>query len=166
MKIDSALQKAIDSLQIRDVYLRSVMADVAEGFEPQYDSDAQALPVQFKHVVAGTAILELDGDEPQQLFRVYIELGARWLESLPTGEGDSAEPAVRARVEGLMVAEYLMREHPGDDALRTFAMRNASYHVWPYWREFLASQCGRMNLPKYTLPAVQLALSRDDDDRG
>ena len=159
----SALQKAIDSLQIRDVYLRSVFAELADGFEPKYDPDVQALPVQLKHIVTRTAVLELEGDERQQLFRVYIELGARWLESLPAGDGDGAEPDVKARVEALMVAEYLMREHPGDDALRAFAMRNASYHVWPYWREFLASQCVRMNLPKYTLPAVQLALNCGDE---
>jgi hypothetical protein len=64
---------------------------------------------------------------------------------------------VRAVISGLMVAEYDMREDPGEDALKEFALRNASYHVWPYWRELLASQCQRMNLPKLVLPAVQFA---------
>lgn len=56
-----------------------------------------------------------------------------------------------------MVAEYRMTEDPGKDSLKAFALRNASHHVWPYWREYLMGQSLRMNLPKLILPAVQLA---------
>jgi hypothetical protein len=156
--MDRALQKAIDSLRIRDVYLQSGVADIAEDFDPKYNDDIELLNVQFKHIVAKSAVLELkDEDETICLFRVYIDLGARWVVS-PKQENE--EPKERARIEATMVAEYIMTEDPGPEALESFALRNASFHVWPYWREYLSAQCLRMNLPKITLPAVQLAVNR------
>jgi hypothetical protein len=43
------------------------------------------------------------------------------------------------------------------DCLNEFALRNASYHVWPYWRELLMSQCARMHLPRLVMPTMQVA---------
>ena len=117
--------------------------------------------MQFKHLVTKAHVLSLadnaDGNE-QQLYRVHVDLGARWLE-LPASSSsdDTSELQPRALIEGTMVAEYLMQENPGEEALKLFAMHNASFHVWPYWREYLSAQCLRMNLPKITLPAVQFA---------
>ena len=48
-----------------------------------------------------------------------------------------------------------MSEHPGDEALEQFVLHNASFHIWPYWREYLASQCLRMNLAPITAPMRQ-----------
>jgi hypothetical protein len=185
--LQEVLQEAIDSLQIRDVYLRDSESYLAEGFEPKYDPDVDALEVQFQHVVTESSVLEIEenAELPARLFRVFIRLGARLVappaESsvassvAPTESDDAARAApstdqagdqdresvdpgsVRALVTGMMVAEYDMVGKPSETALKAFALRNASYHVWPYWREFLASQCVRMNLPKVVLPAVQFA---------
>lgn len=177
---DAALQEAIDALRIRDVYLRESGSFLAEGFEPKYDPAVDALRVEFQHVVKGYSVLEVDhgSEAPTRLFRVFIQLGAR-LVGAPDAAEDVAETAaadpqdaepstdhaptpahpvlVRAEVSGMMVAEYDIAGDPSSAALEAFARRNASYHVWPYWREFLASQCARMNLPKLVLPAVQVA---------
>jgi hypothetical protein len=31
-------------------------------------------------------------------------------------------------------------------------LHNASFHLWPFWREYVVSQCNRMNLPKISIP--------------
>lgn len=158
--MDEALQKAINSLRIQDVYLYSGVAGIVDGFDPKYDSDVESLQIQFKHLVKRSVVLELkEENEVRRLFRVCIELGARWVAL--SGQDGEEEPEEKARIEGTMVAEYLMIEDPGPDALQCFALRNASYHVWPYWREYLSAQCLRMNLPKMTLPAVQFAANRE-----
>ena len=43
-----------------------------------------------------------------------------------------------------------------DDSLKAFALNNASYHIWPFWREYLMSMCNRMNLPKIAVPTFQV----------
>lgn len=157
--MDSSLQRAIDNLRIHDVYLRSAMSEIAEGFEPKYAPNVVDLEVQFKHLVARANVLSLDSDE-QQLCRVHVDLGARWVELSAAKDTDATDLQPKALIEGTMVAEYLMHKNPGEEALKLFAMQNASFHVWPYWREYLSAQCLRMNLPKITLPAVQFAANQ------
>jgi len=152
------LQQAIECLKIHDVYLRSSEACLSEGFEPKYDPEADTLEVQFKHLIthSNTLLLEEDGGDSTRLFRVFIEFGTRWVaaEGKPGLADDERE---KARVEGVMVAEYRIDGDPGKEALKEFALKNASYHVWPYWREYLTTQCMRMNLPKIVLPMMQIA---------
>jgi len=165
-----ALQRAIEALAIRDVLVRTSSAQVADGFDPTLEG-VDGLTVQLKHLVTQAVVLEVTAAEDRvSLFRVSIELGARWVKSrgqetsaetsADTSEGDAVD--VKAAIEATMVAEYEVTRDLDKDALDAFALQNAIYHVWPYWREFLASQCSLMNLPKLMLPVKQFASNRDD----
>lgn len=160
--MNEALQKAIDCLEIRDVYLYSSHASLESEFEPKYDPTVDGLIVQYKHHVIRSSVLKLEGhSESIDLFRVYVELGARWVSS---SKSDTVEAQdVKAKIEGTMVAEYLMETDPGKEALNEFALKNASYHIWPYWREYLAAHTQRMNLPKLILPTVQFSNNHRTD---
>jgi hypothetical protein len=81
----------------------------------------------------------------------------------PAESGISNECEPKAYIGGVMVAEYRMTEDPGKEGSRQFALRNASYHIWPCWREYLVGQCLRMNLPKLVFPAVQFARNQTSD---
>lgn len=163
------LQKAIECLQIRDVLMRRSQAFIADDFEPKYDSAIEDLAVQLMHVVRLGRVLEIeDGEQKRQIFQVFIDLGARWVRSVEVVEGEAEgeiqEPPVLAQVEATLVAEYELKEELGKEALDAFALKNASYHVWPYWREFLAGQCLRMGLPKVVVPTVQFATNHKQED--
>lgn len=166
------LQKAIDCLRIRDVYLRSSSSYLVDDFDPKYSPEANELAAQFKHVVARGEVLALkEEDAGIRIFRVYIDLGARWVvlpestsENGSKEKGDEAD--VKAVIEATFLTEYSIEDEPGQDALDAFALENASYHVWPYWREYLMNQCMRMNLPKIALPAVQFATNNKEGAGG
>ncbi|SBT04737.1 conserved hypothetical protein [Candidatus Accumulibacter aalborgensis] len=156
------LQHAVECLQIRDVLIHDSEAFIAEDFDPKYGAGVDGLQIQLKHMVSHSQVLEVeDGEQTQQLFRVFIQLGARWVEAAPReqggGEGTVAEEQVKAQIEATLIAEYALTDHPGKEALDAFALKNASYHVWPYWREYLSSQCQRMGLPKVVVPTIQVA---------
>jgi|AntDeeMinimDraft_5_1070356.scaffolds.fasta_scaffold21854_2 hypothetical protein len=158
--VDDNLQRAIEALAIRDVHLRRGSASLADDFEPQYDDALDALAVSCKHFVRRYEILQVKSEpDAQSLFRVVVDLGTRWMRSQTDEEPDAEEPV--ALVEATMVADYLMHYDPGEPALDVFARRNASYHIWPYWREYLSLQCLRMNMPKITLPVMQVASNRE-----
>ena len=164
--ISAELQKAIDSLQIDDVYVRELSAHCLNDFDPKYENNFEALVVQTKHVVKKSQILELDND--QQFLRVFLNMGARWIDE----KNEEEATAVKALVEAEFVAEYLMKAPLEQACINEFSLKNASYHVWPYWRELLSSQCDRMHLPRAVLPTVQFASNRPngapgkDDDSG
>ncbi len=150
--MSSLLQQAIDNLQIHDVYLRDMRSGCFDGFDPKYAENLDCLEVQTMHVVRRTEVIQLDAQE-SLLFRVFILFGTRWV----TPQANTEEPVPQAMIEAEFVAEYAMRAQLEQDCLNEFALRNASYHVWPYWRELLMSQCGRMHLPRLVMPTVQVA---------
>lgn len=152
--IASDLQKAIDCLQINDVYLRKIIARCEGEFDPKHE-DAEALVFQSKHFVRESNVVELDNKN--LLLRVFIELGARWIDEPQEGN----EPSVYAIIEAEFIAEYTMSEPLEKASIDAFSLNNASYHVWPYWRELLNSQCTRMHLPRVVLSTVQLAQNRN-----
>lgn len=156
------LQKAIDCLAINDVYQVASNAKVSADFDPRISADS--LMLQNKHIVEHSEVIELnDGERDAYVFRVFIELGARWVPPTDKDIGivDQNTPPVMALIEATFVAEYVLSSIPENDALNAFALNNASYHVWPYWREYLMNQCLRMNLPKAVVPMTQFAKNAD-----
>lgn len=155
--ISADLQKAIDGLKIEDVYLRGAFAHCSDDFDPKYAPDLAALTVQQMHAVKQSTLVEVEGEG--RLLRVFMVLGTRWIEPLREAE----DPKVLAVIEAEFVAEYRLQTELAQSCIDEFALKNASYHVWTYWREYLASQCERMRLPRLVLPAVQLPHHRHND---
>lgn len=149
--ISKELQKAIDNLSIHDVYLRNILSRCEGDFDPKYYPNLEDLSVQLKHYVKESTVVELENDG--RLLRVTIDVGVRWIDESIKDENDS-EVAV---IEAEYIAEYDMKEELEKACIDEFSLKNASFHVWPYWRELLSSQCDRMHLPKVILPTVQFA---------
>lgn len=160
---DTALDAAKECLRIQDVWLQQSQTWIEKGFDPKYPQ-AERYIAQHKHRVARATFGELtDDDTPQAgyLFRVYLDLGLRLLpaadDSLSGDKTTTDETEVAATIEATFVAEYISAVDPGEAAIHAFATRNASYHVWPFWREFVANQCERMRLPRVMIPTMSLA---------
>lgn len=162
-----ALEQAKRSLRICDVYLRNASMAVSEAFDHR-SGLSESISAQFRHVVEKSEVLISDnGEDAKRFFRVYIDLGYRWGEEAakPDGpDGGKSEAdhfSELGRIEGKYIAEYEITEEVSVECLDAFALKNASYHVWPYWREFVASACLRLNVPKQVLPTIQLAHNRE-----
>jgi len=155
---NTALQLAIDNLRIADVYPRHMLAACLNDFEPKYHPDLDSLTLQTLHSVARSTVVEVD--HTQRMLRVFIEVGVRWVDE----NIEDAEKQVMASIEAEFVAEYEIKGQLQQESVDAFALRKASYHVWPYWRELLSSQCQRLNLPRLMLPARQLSHHRLDSD--
>lgn len=148
---DNKLQRAINHLAISDVYLVASAARHAEDFNPKAAHALEGLKVQTMHLARRSEILETEKSD-QYLLRIVLGFGVRWISE---SEVEEDAPQIRAFVEADYVAEYLMDERLEQDAIDAFALQNASYHVWPYWREYLMSQCERLRMPRLILPTKQ-----------
>lgn len=150
MCISSDLQKAIDTLKIEDVYLREQTARCVNDFEPKFEN-FDTLTFQTRYYVKQSNLVELGED--YNLLRVFVDFGARWIDL----DCEDDEIGLKAYIEALFVAEYRLQEDFDRACIDAFALQNVSYHVWPYWREFLQNQCTRMHLPRVIMPTIQLA---------
>ena len=131
-------------------------------------SDHPSTETQFRHYVAQSQLLSMSGDSEEGpfIFRVFIDLGVRWVYSDKKHKRKSAKGGIAkgnelGKIEALFVAEYDLAEIIPRDCLDEFALNNASYHVWPYWREFVANSCQRLDAPKVVLPVLQRAENCD-----
>lgn len=152
------LKSAQQSLRVTDVALRATHVALADGFEPKYDGNSAE--AQFMQRTSRFEVLEqTNGDQKRKLFRVFVDLGVRWVRkpketdsSERVGEPLEAGQDILALIEATFIAEYEMSADVAPDALNEFALHNAPWHIWPYWREYVASQCARLNLAKIALP--------------
>ncbi|WP_460107806.1 hypothetical protein [Pseudomonas sp. H1_F01] len=150
-----ALQRAIASLKFVDIFINESTSKLAEGFDPKFDARTETLIFQTKNLVTSSAVIEGGDDEDSfTLFRVTSELGIR-IFCKDDEKTDPDEPDVLAMIEATMHADYEISDKSiteDQPALDEFALNNVSYHVWPYWREYVTSQLMRMNMPKVVLP--------------
>lgn len=144
------LQTARNSLRIIDVALRDARAALADDFEPKYQDLSSDVQLMQRTLRSQTMEVDNIGDS-RRLFQVFVRLGVRWVNGAETDEQQD-ESGVQAVIEATFVAEYEITASIEQPALDEFAMHNAPWHIWPYWREYVATQCNRLNLPKATLP--------------
>ena len=156
MSISPAHQKAIDSLKILDIYVKGLNAQYVNDFSPKYCDFLDELETETRHNIKGYYTLQLAKDK--SIIQISIDLAMRLVRPNPDTPD---EPVVCALIEADYIAEYAMATPLKEDSLNEFAMKNASYHVWPFWRELLASQCTRMQLPKIMLPLHQFATNSE-----
>jgi hypothetical protein len=156
---DTKLQQAIKNLRISDVYVRDLVCKYCEGFDPKY-TDIEEFVVKSKFVVTKSEVVESDDE---RLFRVFVEVGVKWSQEPQEPEEENSGVDYLAWIEAEYVAEYKIISELQKDCLDEFALKNVSHHVWPYWRELLASQCDRMRLPRILLPMTQVAQNHDVD---
>jgi len=155
------LQLAKDSLQFNDAYLKNTSCWTGDDFDPK-SANWDELAYQFIHVVKGSEVVAvMDSDEKEsQYFRVFIDVGCRFIAE---DERESEEPKELSKIEASFCSEYLvLNKGLDDDVLKVFALQNASYHIWPFWREYLMNMCNRLNLPKVALPTMQLKPQNGD----
>ncbi|MEW6669770.1 MAG: hypothetical protein AB1512_31560 [Thermodesulfobacteriota bacterium] len=72
------------------------------------------------------------------------------------GEGEKVE-VVKLSVDYVLVYSLADGSQFSKEDLESFCHVNAVYNAWPYWREFVQSSTGRMQLPTLMLPLLKLA---------
>jgi hypothetical protein len=152
----SPLQRMQKAVILRDVFVRRAQAYVQDDFDPKYTEEKLGLQIKFtasEEVERFELTDDSDPNEKHDLIRYSIETGVRFV---AVGEGEPADPPVRAEVTATFIAEYVIadRELFDDEGIAAFA-RNAAYHVWPYWRELIHSTSNRLRLPAAVLPMFQ-----------
>lgn len=151
-----ALQRAIKGLAVHDVYLKHSEFFTKDGWDPKRPGDT-SLVYQFMTGIEKSEVFGISEEAEasvKNFFAVYIKVGCR----LVSESDDLKSDNIFAQIEACFVSEYFLDKDfdaSDEEALTAFAVENASFHVWPYWREYLMSTCTRLNLPKVALPVRQ-----------
>lgn len=162
--IDSAAR----ALDIEAVFLRASAIRCREGFMPQFIEDDLSLIPQFRvgptgklHIV--TATHKETGDTAKTVM-FYFAAGVRLTDGT-SGEAEEQQDDVAGdvayvEIESEFCAQYRLHEGADEEELRPaleeFGRYNVSYHVWPYWREYVQSVCLRIGIPPIPVPMYRI----------
>lgn len=153
-----ALKKAIDSLDLQDIALKSCAVDVDQ--DCILGADAAKLQIQLRWGSKQASLLqakEKASKGPRRLFVVEVGTTLRLVDKPEDGSDAAADAPPRALIDATFLATYRVKNEDVEaPALDEFATKNVIYHVWSYWREFLTNMLARSHLPPFTLPMFVL----------
>lgn len=164
------LNKVIECTSIRDVYMEGGMSSFENKFDPKVG--VQKLSVQYKIGADRYDVMDVgEEDERETILRVHVTAGVRFVGDETEDEHENKLEDLGARIKAEIVANFVAEYSLNDkelskEALSEFSVRNASFHVWPYWREYLHSMTGRMRLPEVVLPMFQLQQKIKESNQG
>ena len=140
------LRMAMVTLSVFDIYCLEGRFQSAPNFKFEDFADIKA---QTRNEVKQAMVMQLETG--QKLLRVRMDMAVRWLAK--------DEITEKALVEAVFAAEYLFSGELEKASIDAFALNVVPHHIWPYWREYIASQSTRMSLPKLTIPLAVPGIS-------
>ncbi|MCG5538964.1 hypothetical protein [Halorhodospira sp. 9622] len=134
--------------------MEDTSAKVQEGFS--LSGDSKGISVQVRQSPESNVDILVEGD--REFVRFRVSAGVRLVRSNEEAEGSEEGDQVCAEIDAVFVADYEAVNSLAEDgeALAVFARKNALFHVWPYWREYVHAMTYRMRLPKIVLPMFKV----------
>jgi hypothetical protein len=159
----SPLERAVNSLNVDDIYICGSSAELLNEFEPRYEAQWGEVEHAHMHLVSKSQIIQLENPEAQydSKLRIFIEFGAKGARSV-----DEEEAIDLFEIRACFVAEYWITNKDlleDEEAISEFAFKNCSFQVWPYWREFAAATSTRMNIQKIVMPVMMRPSNESDN---
>jgi hypothetical protein len=161
------LKLAIDSLQISMVYIRESNITNYNDFDPLISGQQLFGQMKIQTVKHDFKSIEIEG-EKTKFVRFFIDAGMRTLAGLaPDKIGDDEEllsKYLATEITVTYVAEYVItnEEKLNEEAIKEFGRFNAPYNIWPFLREYLYSQSGRMSMPASLIPMFKIDAAVDE----
>lgn len=145
--MNDLLISAQDALKIQSVDLRGTQVSLQEDFEPAALGAHDYVTQEFHGVsqVKEAVFTNGDGDTVHE-YRFNHTSGIR---AIAQGDQEAAmdddyQPFVVIVVT--FEAKYIATKALSEDEVAAFSENNVSFHVRPYWREYVQSTCARVGL--------------------
>ena len=159
--MSKSVKDTAKKLDILQIYLSASSSAFHNDFDPSIPN--QLLTGQFvinTIKVETTTVSDGETNASNRFLRCYIQAGMRYILGEPTDEELSNDEWVKSKIASEISAIYCVQyairpdAEVSDEEKEEFGKVNASYHVWPYWREYAQNTCNRMNLPVSTVPML------------
>jgi len=144
------LQKAANLLVPAGIFLRDSRIFTHKDFHVGHGPND--LQVQYKGANSGKFQLLLEDESAKSgLVKFYFKAGIRLVDGSLEENDDGF---VKVEIEAMFSAEYQLEDTQKfeKESMEEFLKYNVKHHVWPYWREYVQSNCARMGLPVVPVP--------------
>jgi hypothetical protein len=139
----SLLNAAIDKLEIQSVLITESKTYVRDGFSPDDEEIGNYVTQAFvKPTQCGTSV-----DKTQYGFKVAAGIRLVHRDDHEKAKTSDTDEFTCAEVKAHFVALYQASDTLSREEEDVFHQKNAVFHVWPYWREFVQQMGWRMGIP-------------------
>ena len=151
--MDGCLKRAQNNLCIQGVNLKESKIFVRDDID-LLTLDRDATIAQSFRSVSRVKEISLEDDDGKDVwdYRFDYSIGIRLIFSQEEKESEEDEFKPVVEIVAAFDARYLSKKQLDEDEMKAFSADNVGYHVWPYWREYVQSSCGRLGLS----PAIEV----------
>lgn len=152
--MNTAFQKAKDNLKIKSVTMRNSIIELNNDIEPFQLNDFETETQSYREPAKVKQMYFKSNEKEHWEYSFFYSVGIRLVESNGAEQDSEAdeEPNVLVVITAVYSALYRSEIQLEKEAIDAFAEENVGYHVWPYWREFVQSSAGRLNVPAPEIP--------------
>ena len=162
--------RGVTAFEIEDVLLLESDCRVAKDFNPQAPWGEMATFAQRVSVAPEVIVQTRQGPQERStpfnvvryLFNVEVRLLKPDVQPLPEPE-NLTEDQIQATLRLLLAIDYRSKDDDqtkDPNVVGSFST-NAQFHVWPYVREEIHAMCGRLRIPRLTLPMLRTQPTQD-----
>jgi len=126
-----------------------------EHYARCYDFDGDDLPPLVMHSCEHTGVRDDDGKQ------IRVDVLFTCAMAFENDESREDPPVLIKATFSLYYRINDLAEFD-DDHIDAFASANGVYNAWPFWRELIHADFGRMGLPSLTIPVFSLKEERHD----
>lgn len=140
-------EEAVQNLTFMEVILKSAVVENNLNVNGHHE-----LPLEMTFQTYGdvtgfgetTLSPKEEGNEDEYEYIYITSLGQRLVK-----KEDNDELIVLAEVKAEFVAVYSAERKLDQECLEAFGEKNVMFNVWPFWREYVHSQCQRMGIKPF-----------------
>lgn len=163
---NSQLDLAVHNLHVKNIYLKKSEIITAEDLDRSKLSHESKICQYFNYCEKLNYFTAEPEDETDTLNHWYMfsyATGVRMLNAdLP--EADVIQEDVLTEITATFDVFYSSEIELPKEATDEFARRNVQYHVWPFWREFVQSTCGRLGVfPPIEIPSYVISAKKQEN---
>jgi hypothetical protein len=160
-------ETAVEKLSVQGIFLKEGRIFVRDQLDPILINTKETITQTFHHVknINEFTLDNNNGNNISWEYRFIFSVGIRLLFSSEeeASKVDDYVPVIE--IGGSFAAKYHSKEKLIEEEQKAFSEQNVGYHVWPYWREYVQSSCGRVgfspgfNVPLYIVEKLESSKS-------
>ena len=174
--MDKNYEEAKRLLQIASVNLQSSLVELRDDIiSSEFSTDN--LEKQVFRNVSSAQELEAVNDEGQWIeYHFIYSVGMRFIskiedidkeqsEEVVEDDSEKKEPEIEQflEIKAKFKAIYFSLEKLDKHCIIAFCKENVGYHVWPYWREFVQHNCGRLGINNIAVETYKVKNTSEDN---
>jgi hypothetical protein len=153
---ESPFELAKKNLHVKHIYLQNSIVKTAASFDRNELRSGDHFCEYFNGCDKLTYFIAdriHENDKENHWYKFSYSAGVRVVRELIEGE-ELGDDDVLVEIKATFDVFYASEVEVSSDATDAFADQNVQYHVWPFWREYVHSVCGRIGVaPSIEVPS-------------